>query len=317
MTAAVLAAPGRFELREVDMPQPGPRQVRVRLEGCGVCGSNMAAWEGKPWFEYPFAPGAPGHEAWGRIDALGAEAVGFDPGERVGILSYNAFAEYDLAETNALVRLPDGLDPFPAEPLACAMNVFRRTQIGPGDTVAIIGIGFLGTLLTRLAALSEARTVALGRRRFALGVAERFGANLAVELGGDHAEALEAVRKFTGGGLCDIVIEATGKQEPLTLAGELTRERGRLVVAGYHQDGPRQVDMQLWNWRGLDVINAHERSPAVYLDGMREAVNVVEAGLLDPTSLYTHRLPLERIDEAFRLCAERPEGFLKALVQIG
>ena len=76
-----------------------------------------------------------------------------------------------------------------------------------------------------------------------------------------------AVKELTGGAFCDRVIEAVGKQWPLDLAAELTRERGRLIVAGYHQDGPRQVNMQLWNWRGLDVINAHERDPEVYMRG--------------------------------------------------
>ena len=63
------------------------------------------------------------------------------------------------------------------------------------------------------------------------------------------------------------MIEAVGKQWPLDLAAELTREGGRLVIAGYHQDGPRQVNMQLWNWRGFDVANAHERDPQVAVRG--------------------------------------------------
>ena len=71
---------------------------------------------------------------------------------------------------------------------------------------------------------------------------------------------------------CDVAIEAVGAQWPLDLAAELTAVRGRLVIAGYHQDGPRQVSMQSWNWKGLDVINAHERDPQVYVAGMEEAV---------------------------------------------
>ena len=72
--------------------------------------------------------------------------------------------------------------------------------------------------------------------------------------------------------------------------------------------------MQLWNWRGLDVINAHERDPQVYLDGMNRAVADVQEGTLKPGPLYSHRFPLGDLDDALRLCAERPEGFLKALV---
>ena len=70
--------------------------------------------------------------------------------------------------------------------------------------------------------------------------------------------------------------------------------------------------MQLWNWRGLDVINAHERDPQVYLDGMQAAVDAVASGRLDPTPLYTHRFPLERLNDALAMTRDRPDGFLKA-----
>ncbi len=72
--------------------------------------------------------------------------------------------------------------------------------------------------------------------------------------------------------------------------------------------------MQLWNWRGLDVINAHERDPAVYLNGIREAIALVAAGQLDPNPLYTHALPLDRLNDALELAATRPAGFVKSLV---
>src|ERR687897_3020562 len=93
------------------------------------------------------------------------------------------------------------------------------------------------------------------------------------------------------------VIEVVGLQWPLDLAGELTRIRGRLVIAGYHQDGPRQVNMQLWNWRGLDVINAHERDPAVYVEGIRGAVEAVSSGVLDLSRLFTHTYGLDHLDQ--------------------
>jgi threonine dehydrogenase-like Zn-dependent dehydrogenase len=72
--------------------------------------------------------------------------------------------------------------------------------------------------------------------------------------------------------------------------------------------------MWLWNWRGLDVINAHERDPARYIEGIREAVDAVASGRLDPSPLYTHRYPLERLGDALNDTRDRPDGFLKALV---
>jgi len=94
------------------------------------------------------------------------------------------------------------------------------------------------------------------------------------------------------------------------------REGGKLIVAGYHQDGPRQVNMQMWNWKGIDVVNAHERDPEVQLQGLREAVEAVASGRLDPRPLYTHEYPLERLGEALDATRDRPEGFLKALVTL-
>jgi threonine dehydrogenase-like Zn-dependent dehydrogenase len=315
MRAAVLLGPGRVEVATVDRPVPKAGQVRLRLEGCGVCASNLTPWAGPEWMQFPTEPGALGHEGWGIIDAVGSDVEGLSIGDRVAALSYNSYAEFDVSDAHAVVRLPDALNgwPFPGEPLGCAMNIFRRSKIEAGQTVAIIGIGFLGAILTKLASDAGARVIAVSRRPYSLAVARRMGAAEAIGMD-DSKRVIEQVSAMTGGVLCDRVIEAVGKQPALDLATELTRERGLLVIAGYHQDGPRQVNMWLWNWRGLDVINAHERDPKIYVAGMREAVDAVAAGRLNPAPLCTHRYPLARLDEALNATRDRPDGFLKALV---
>jgi threonine dehydrogenase-like Zn-dependent dehydrogenase len=158
--------------------------------------------------------------------------------------------------------------------------------------------------------------IAISRREFALEVARAGGAAITLPLGEDHAALVERVLKVTDGALCDRVIECVGAQGPLDLAGELTRERGRLIIAGFHQDGPRQINMMLWNWRGLDVINAHERATSAYMAGMRAAIDAIQAGALDPFPLFTHRFALGELPQAFAASAERPDGFLKALVVV-
>jgi threonine dehydrogenase-like Zn-dependent dehydrogenase len=315
MRAAVVAGPARARIEEVELPEPGPGQVRLRLEGSGVCGSNLPLWEGRPWFQYPVPSGAPGHEGWGVVDAIGRGVHEVPPHARVAALSYRAFAEYDVARADAVVPLPAALDgrPFPGEPLGCAVNVFRRSDVARGDTVVVIGIGFLGAVVTRLASSAGARVIAVSRRPFALEVARAQGADVMLPLD-DHDRVVREVEHLTGSAGADRVIEAVGLQGPLDLAGRLTRVRGRLIVAGYHQDGTRQVDMQLWNWRGIDVINAHERDAGTALDGIRGAVDAVAAGTLDPTPLYTHRFELDRLGEALEMMRRRPDGFLKALV---
>jgi len=315
MRAAVLVTPGEMRVEEAPRPTPGPTEVRVRLEGCGVCASNLPPWEGREWFSYPMEPGALGHEAWGVVDMVGTDVSGPAVGDRVAMLSGHAYAEYDVADQSAVVTLPASLDglPFPGEPLGCAVNIFRRSDIKPGQTVAIVGIGFLGALLTRLAADRGAKVIAVARRPFAQETARRMGAAHVLPMD-DHRRIIEQVKALTDGAFCDVVVEAVGKQWPLDLSAELTRERGRLIIAGYHQDGLRTVNMQLWNWRGLDVINAHERDPQMYTNGIRLAVDAVSSGALDPTPLYTHTFPLARLGEALDATRDRPDGFLKALV---
>ncbi len=316
MRAARLIGPGQIDLVECAVPRPAAGQVRIALEGCGVCASNLGPWAGPDWMEFPTEPGAPGHEGWGRIDALGEGVTGLRRGTRVAFLGQHSYAGFDLAAADQVAVLPAALDgaPFPGEALGCAMNIFRRSGIEAHARVAIIGIGFLGAVLTRLASGAGAEVIAISRRESSLALARRMGAARTIAME-DHWEIIDEVRALTDGALCDVVIEAVGLQWPLDLAGEIVAEGGRLVIAGYHQDGPRQVNMQNWNWRGIDVINAHERDPAVCAEGMRRAVEAVVAGHLDPAPLLTHRYPLDRLDAALDATRDKPDGFVKAWVE--
>ena len=277
MSAAVLTRPGGAELVELPMPEPKPGQVLVRVEGCGVCASNLPLWEGRPWFAYPLSPGEPGHEGWGVVESVGDGVDELVGGDRVAMIAGNAFSEYVAVPAGHCVRIGDA--PYPGEPVACAVNIVRRAQIAPADAVAIVGVGFLGSLVRQLCELRGADVVAVGR--------------------GDEVDGPFAR-----------VVECVGTQAALDRASALVAERGRLVVAGYHQDGPRVVDMQSWNWRGIDVVNAHERDPLVYVDALREAVALE----LDVESLLTHRFPLARLRDAFEAARTRPAGFVKAWV---
>jgi threonine dehydrogenase-like Zn-dependent dehydrogenase len=271
MCAGVVAGPGTAETARVPMPEPGPGEVRIRVEGCGVCGSSLPYWEGREWFSYPGEAGAPGHEVWGTLE----------DGRRVAALGYRGFAEHDLVRSDSVVELPPALNglPFPGEALACAVNVVRRASVGVGERVAVVGMGFLGTTVARL----------LG-------------------------DVTEVRRDAIVEGGFDVVVEAAGTQSALDAASRLVGTGGRLVVAGFHQDGLRTVDMQSWNWRGIDVVNAHERDLATVVDGMREAVQLACDGRLDVQALVTHRLPLDGLADAFELARTRPAGFLKAVV---
>ncbi|MDQ1902242.1 zinc-binding dehydrogenase [Paracoccus sp. WLY502] len=317
MRAAVLEGPQRFSVAEVPVPQPGAGEVLIRLEGCGVCASNVEPWEGQPWSTWPGTPGGMGHEGWGRIAAVGERVEGLTVGDRVTALTERSYAEYDVAPAAMVVPLPAALDgmPVPGEPVACAMNIFARSDLRAGQTVVIVGIGFLGAILTRLATGAGARVIAVSRRAETLDLACRMGAAETIPMD-DHWRIIEDVRRLTDGRMAERVIECVGKQWPLDLAGELVAEGGRLVIAGYHQDGPRQVNMQMWNWKGIDIVSAHERDAGVRVAGLRAAVDALASGRLDLTPLLTGTYTLDQLGEALAATRDKPGAFVKAWVAL-
>jgi threonine dehydrogenase-like Zn-dependent dehydrogenase len=313
--AAVLDRPG--SIKYVQMPKPvlGKEELLVKLEGVGLCASNIPVWEGREWFEYPMAPGLPGHEAWGVIEQKGASVKSFRIGQRVTFLQGNAFAEYAEVSAKDAVEIPSELDglPFPGEPLGCLMNIFNRAEIQKGQSVAIIGLGFIGIGLLKLCKEKGAKVLALSRRDFSLQKAAG-EADICIKME-EKSKIIKTVQEYTGGQGCNRVIECTGKQGPLNLATEIIGNYGRLVIAGYHQDGPRTVNMQQWNWKAIDVVNAHERDPEKYIHGIRSAIKAVKQGLLKPEELLTHQFTFEQLPEALNLLRDCPDGYIKGYIK--
>lgn len=333
MLAAILEEPGRFAIRELPLPEPGRGEAQVRLEGCGVCGSNVPAWEGREWFQYPLEPGAPGHEGWGRIDALGEETTGWSVGDRVACLTTHAFAEYDAASATDLVRVPAALAdrPFPGEPLACVMNVFRRSGIEREQNVAVVGVGFLGALLTQLAVAAGARVVAISRRSFALKIARCCGASDTVSFN-ETNETITAARRTIKSDGFDCVIEAVGTQQALDVAAELVRVRGRLVIAGYHacaddgrhrrrsldlrrRPGPRPGRVECGNSTGWHGRAAFEWATAAGVGtGLCDAGGIFFSSGVDarPLGRRRRRQPLVGRREEYRRLKSRGRQFAVA-----
>jgi threonine dehydrogenase-like Zn-dependent dehydrogenase len=315
MRAAILSQPKKFELKDLPPPLIQQNQIKIKVEGCGICTSSIPLWQGRDWFNYPQEPGSPGHEGWGTVDCVADNIENFVTGDKVAFLSYHAYADYEVVDQAKVLKLPKSLKdiPFPGEPLGCAMNIFDRSDISEKDTVAIIGIGFLGALLCQLCKQKGAKVVAISKRKFSLDFATTYGADEIISITSPW-EIAGKVKEITGGNFCSRVIEATGKQEAIDIATEIIAEGGKLIIAGYHQDGMRQVDFQKWNWKGIDVINAHERDPEKYKAGIRNAIDAVANGILKPELLYSHIFNLEEINKGFELSDTRPDGFMKALI---
>jgi threonine dehydrogenase-like Zn-dependent dehydrogenase len=291
--ALQLVGPRQAEVVEVPRPTAGPGEVLVRVRACGVCGSDLNAWRGAPGIEYPLSPGLPGHEIWGEVD-----------GQTVTGLAQGGYAEYVVARADELVPT-DGL--LLGEPLACAANIARRAAINPDQQFVVVGFGYLAALVVLV--LDPRRTrrwMAISRRVDSRALAERLGAAQTLPFEAVPSDWWDSF---------PVVIEAAGVQQSLDYATWLVGYGGRLVIAGYHADGPRTVNMQTWNWKGIDVINAHERRPEVYLSGLRSGLAIARQHHLDFEGLITHRWPLASVGDALSTADQRPAGFIKAIVQ--
>jgi threonine dehydrogenase-like Zn-dependent dehydrogenase len=180
--------------------------------------------------------------------------------------------------------------------------------------VAIIGCGFMGLGLIQLVASRGVREIlAIDVREVALENALRFGADRAV-----LPEAVDPQDKVVaweqmGQGM-DVVFETTGVQAALTLAGEMTKVHGVLSIVGFHTGGTRTVDVNLWNWKAITVISAHERRDDYLLRCMEASLGLIAAGKLDLASLVTHTLALDEVDRAFADMEDKPEGLIKGVV---
>jgi threonine dehydrogenase-like Zn-dependent dehydrogenase len=314
MKASVIESPQQISIIETEIPGIEEDEVLVKLSGSGLCISNLPVWEGREWFNYPFEPGSPGHEGFGVVEQTGKKVSGLSKGDNVSLISYHAYAEYDKTHASNVVRIPESFNRFPflGEPAACAVNIFNRSCIQSDHNVVVIGTGFLGCLLIQLIKHTGAVVIAVSRRNTSLEFAERSGASHMVKFVSVE-ETKKEVEQLAGGQV-DRVIEATGAQHSLDLATEIIKERGRMIIAGYHQDGLRNINLQKWNWKGIDVINAHERDQSIYIRGLKEAVKKTEEGILKPHELITHFFELEDINRAFGFLGVKPEGFLKGVI---
>ncbi|MFZ1018708.1 MAG: alcohol dehydrogenase [Candidatus Cybelea sp.] len=227
MKAVQVSRPGgEFEVVEREMPQPGPREVRIRVLACGVCHSDVVTKEGVMPIQYPRVPG---HEIAGTIDELGSGVTGWKKGERVGVgwhgghdgtclscrrgdfmncenmlicgVSYDGgYQEYMVAPVEAVARMPESLDPAEAAPLMCAgittFNALRRSGALPPDLVAVQGIGGLGHLGIQFAQKLGYRVAAIGRGAENAALATKLGATAYID--SVASNAAEELQKLGG-----------------------------------------------------------------------------------------------------------------------
>lgn len=312
-----LVMKGARQSTVVDVPdlQPAAGEVLVKVKYTGAC---MSDWH--PWNE---ARGGErmGHEPLGTVAALGAGVAGFQLGDRVtGLAKTPTYAQYCLCNADCIVHIPDNLadEDAVAEPLSCLVSVASKLRIEKaGDPVAVVGAGYMGLgVLTLLKLQGAGRIVAVDPRAEARENALRFGA--------DEAYAPESVpAKYLvtqwDGTMWDrgfrVVSEFAGVESALRLAGDMTAIHGVLGVGGWHQGGLRTVDFRLWGWKGITVINTHERRTAFQVDCCRNALAMLSAGQWGFKGVSNSIYALDEFDRANSDMENKPKGFIKALIR--
>jgi len=260
MRAVQIPAPGAdFETVQRDIPEPGPHSVRIRVQACGICHSDSVAKQGLfPGIRYPIVPG---HEIAGVIDAVGPDTPAWTVGQRVGVgwnggycgycnacrrgeffacltstqvtgLTFDGgYADYLIAPSSAVARVPDALTPEEAAPLLCAgvttFNALRHSGAGPGELVAIHGLGGLGHLGVQFAAKMGFRTVAIARGQDKAPLARELGAAHYI----DTTAQDPAVELAKLGGAKAILATVTSAEAMQSVIGGLGIE-GVLLVIG-------------------------------------------------------------------------------------
>lgn len=249
-------ANGPFEVVERDIPEPGPGQVRIKVEACGICHSDAFVKSGA----YPGLqlPRVPGHEIAGRVDAVGPNVSAWKTGQRVGVgwhgghcfecnacrrglfincekaqvtgISFDGgYAEYAVVPSAAVARIPDKLDAADAGPLLCAgittYNALRNSPARPGDTVAVQGIGGLGHLAIQYAAKMGFRTVAVSSGADKEELARQLGAHEYVDT--KKVNAAEGLQKLGG---ADVLLATAPHAEAIASTIDGLKPRGTLVV---------------------------------------------------------------------------------------
>ncbi len=315
MQAMLLAAPGQFRPGERPVPQPGAPELLIRTTACGLCASELDVFLGRnPWQQYPALLG---HEGVGRVVAVGAGVTGWREGDLVAAaLAGGCYAEFFTIDAALALPVPAGLAPHLAlaEPLSCAVNALAEIQARPQDRIVLLGAGFMGlALLQLLRATAPQWLLVAARRAEVRRLAEALGATETCR----PEMVQERVWALTSGEGADVVIEATGAEPMLAIAASLLRPEGTLAIVGYHQGDGRRVPVHEWNWKALRIANCHVRSRARIVDGARRGLALAASGALDVTCLVTHQFPLSAIQEAFQTAAERPPGFVKAVIVPG
>jgi D-arabinose 1-dehydrogenase-like Zn-dependent alcohol dehydrogenase len=306
MKAAQISRPGGdFEMVEREVLKPGAKQVRIKVQACGVCHSDMVTKEGT-WLGIQY-PRVPGHEVVGLVEEMGDQVTGWRVGQRVGVgwhgghdgtcthcrkgdfrncinlqipgVSYDGgYQEYMLAPQEALTAVPEGLRATEAAPLLCAgittFNALRHSGAMPGDLVAVLGVGGLGHLGIQFANKFGYRVAAVGRGPENAPLAKNLGASEYID--SRATNPAEALRKLGG---AKVILATAPSSKAMTDVFEGLGPNGKLIVVGVENQPIGVTPLQLFTgsraiqgWTSGTPADAEDTVRFAELTGVRPMI---------------------------------------------
>ena len=326
MKQIVMAGPGKSKVVDVPKPVFTDDQILVKVTLTGMCHSECYPWsiarEGQVF----------GHESVGVVAEIGKNVKGFKVGDRVTGLGGGGYKEYIVMEPNKTCHVPDNLKDEDAivEPLACLLSAaIKMMPKQPGDPIAVVGCGYMGLGMIALFRMcGYGKIVAVDKRPEALENAKKFGATECYRpeelpqnylLTWDTMGQVSLTRDGTNSGLFAVgfadVMEFTGTEDGLRLAGDMVCAHGRLGIGGYHNDSFRSIDYKLWNFKALTSINCHERR-VMYEAGLcQRCLDLLASGQWKFTGVTKHIYSMEEFDKGNEDMLAHRDNFIKGAVR--
>ena len=322
MRQMIMAGPKKSTIIEVPIPSYTDDEMLVKVTLTGMCHSE--------W--YPWATAKEGdilgHESVGVVAEVGKNVKGFKVGDRVTGLGGGAYKEYIVVSPQKMAHVPDSLKDEDAisEPLACILSAAMKLPCQTlGDTVAVVGCGYMGLgTIACFKAMGYGNIIAVDKRREALENAKKFGATETYtpeELPEMYISTFETMGKadltrsgdnagvFAPG--IPTVMEFTGTEDGLQLAGDMVKAHGRLGIGGYHNDGMRSINFMLWNFKAFTAINCHERRIMYEADLCRRCMELLDKGIWKFTGV-TKIYDMKDFDKVSEMMELHTDNFIKA-----